>query len=315
MIAVFDELGVDYVDTTDGALRLGVLYDLLGRSPARRHAHGHRGRLHAPLWRGSPAGRAHRRACRCASTISSTNRTKERRVENRMFLGWAAALRRDRLVDLAQRRITSIRPTSASTRRHAQAFAHRPGAAPRRSCSVTRASSARLSQTREVEWRCCSACGSRRCYCRRRADVDLPGISVAQANGGYRGAFANEWVANNPLDGLQPDPGSRGVGKGWDSAIEWSIRTSERVRCFGSASRLANAAADEEKPGFTGLFLLPCRCCSLSVAARQCIAEEVARVARVDVGQTEQRQEIGRVEVGVPCRRAANFRAETQIAL
>jgi len=32
MIAVFDELGVEYVDTTDGALRLGVLYDLLGRS-------------------------------------------------------------------------------------------------------------------------------------------------------------------------------------------------------------------------------------------------------------------------------------------
>ena len=29
---MFDELGIDYVDTTDGALRLGVLYDLLGRS-------------------------------------------------------------------------------------------------------------------------------------------------------------------------------------------------------------------------------------------------------------------------------------------
>lgn len=32
MIAVFDELGIDYADTTDAALRLGVLYDLLGRT-------------------------------------------------------------------------------------------------------------------------------------------------------------------------------------------------------------------------------------------------------------------------------------------
>src|ERR1700754_4100316 len=32
MLAVFGELGIDYVYTTDGALRLGVLYDLLGRT-------------------------------------------------------------------------------------------------------------------------------------------------------------------------------------------------------------------------------------------------------------------------------------------
>jgi exopolyphosphatase/guanosine-5'-triphosphate,3'-diphosphate pyrophosphatase len=32
MLGVFEELGIEYVDTTDGALRLGVLYDLLGRT-------------------------------------------------------------------------------------------------------------------------------------------------------------------------------------------------------------------------------------------------------------------------------------------
>lgn len=32
MIAAFEELGVDYAETTDGALRLGVLYDMVGRS-------------------------------------------------------------------------------------------------------------------------------------------------------------------------------------------------------------------------------------------------------------------------------------------
>ncbi|KKB64030.1 exopolyphosphatase [Robbsia andropogonis] len=31
MIGVFEELGIDYADVTDGALRLGVLYDLMGR--------------------------------------------------------------------------------------------------------------------------------------------------------------------------------------------------------------------------------------------------------------------------------------------
>ncbi len=35
--------------------------------------------------------------------------------------------------------------------------------------------------------------------CRRRADVGLPGIEVAQANGGYDVRLPNEWVANNPL--------------------------------------------------------------------------------------------------------------------
>ena len=35
--------------------------------------------------------------------------------------------------------------------------------------------------------------------CRRRADVGLPGIAVAQVNGGDEVRLPNEWVANNPL--------------------------------------------------------------------------------------------------------------------
>ena len=64
MIAVFDELGVDYVDTTDGALRLGVHVRPARPFAARGHAHGDGRRFHAPLWRGSRAGWAYRRACR-----------------------------------------------------------------------------------------------------------------------------------------------------------------------------------------------------------------------------------------------------------
>ena len=55
---------------------LGVLYDLLGRSQHRGHAHGHGGRLHAPLWRRRRAGRAHRANWRSTSTTSSTNPTR-----------------------------------------------------------------------------------------------------------------------------------------------------------------------------------------------------------------------------------------------
>ena len=91
MLAVFEELGVDYVDTTDGALRLGVLYDLLGRTQhedmravtvegfTRRY-----GVDRAQAERiGALAGRFY-------DELEEAD--EEAREEGRMFLGWAAAL-------------------------------------------------------------------------------------------------------------------------------------------------------------------------------------------------------------------------------
>ncbi|MFP3559601.1 exopolyphosphatase, partial [Paraburkholderia sp. SIMBA_049] len=91
MLAVFEELGVDYVDTTDGALRLGVLYDLLGRT---QHED-----MRAVTVEGftrrygvdrAQAERIGALAVRFYDELDEAD--DEAREEARMFLGWAAAL-------------------------------------------------------------------------------------------------------------------------------------------------------------------------------------------------------------------------------
>lgn len=91
MLAVFEELGVDYVDTTDGALRLGVLYDLLGRT---QHED-----MRAVTVEGftrrygvdrAQTERIRALAARFYDELEEDD--EEAREEGRMFLGWAAAL-------------------------------------------------------------------------------------------------------------------------------------------------------------------------------------------------------------------------------
>src|SRR6185437_16009902 len=91
MIAVFDELGVDYVDTTDGALRLGVMYDLLGRS---QHEDMRTVTVEGFMRRyGVDRAQAARIGELSVSFYDQfAEPDEERRVENRMFIGWAAAL-------------------------------------------------------------------------------------------------------------------------------------------------------------------------------------------------------------------------------
>lgn len=161
MLAVFEELGVDYVDTTDGALRLGVLYDLLDRTQhedmravtvegfTRRY-----GVDRAQAERiGALAGRFY-------DELEEAD--EEAREEGRMFLGWAAALHE-----------IGLSISHSAYHKHSAYIASNadmPGfraptrrASPR-SCSVTRASSASCRRRARSSGRCCSACGSRR-YC------------------------------------------------------------------------------------------------------------------------------------------------------
>jgi exopolyphosphatase/pppGpp-phosphohydrolase len=57
MSAIFKEFGLERMAFSEGALRLGVLYDQLGRYPPRRLARSHGDPLHAALRRGSSARR------------------------------------------------------------------------------------------------------------------------------------------------------------------------------------------------------------------------------------------------------------------
>ena len=121
---------------TDGALRQGVLYDLLGRA-ASRHAHGD-----VEFTRRYDVDRAQAtRVAALASASRPARRTRRRsRHEIRMGLEWAAMLH-EIGISISHAGITSIRRTSETPTCRASRGWTRRGS--RRSCSGTRASWAR----------------------------------------------------------------------------------------------------------------------------------------------------------------------------
>jgi exopolyphosphatase/guanosine-5'-triphosphate,3'-diphosphate pyrophosphatase len=200
MLGVFEELGIDYVDTTDGALRLGVLYDLLGRTQ------------HQDMRTVTVEGFKRRYAVDSAQSeriaelaISFYEQLEgnaapvdtERRIENRMFLGWAAALHE---IGLSISH-SAYHKHSAYIASHADM----PG--------FSRTDQARLaglvlghvgklgklSHARDVDWTLLFCLRLAALLCRRRADVGLPAIEVTATHGGFDVKLPNDWVSLNPL--------------------------------------------------------------------------------------------------------------------
>src|SRR5258708_13331911 len=62
----------------------------------------------------------------------------------------------------------------------------------------------KLSQTREVEWPLLFCLRLAALLCRRRGDVGLPGIAVAQVNGGYHTRFPQAGGDDNRLSRHTP---------------------------------------------------------------------------------------------------------------
>ncbi|NQF07567.1 exopolyphosphatase, partial [Escherichia coli] len=91
MLGVFAELDVDRMDVTDGALRLGVLYDLLGRT----HHEDMRTVTIEQFMRRYNVDRAQASRVRDAATALLSqfpDPPDERREDNLALLGWAANL-------------------------------------------------------------------------------------------------------------------------------------------------------------------------------------------------------------------------------
>jgi len=121
----------------------------------------------------------------------------ERRIENRMFLGWAAALHE---IGLSISH-SAYHKHSAYIASHADM----PG--------FSRTDQARLaglvlghvgklgklSHARDVDWTLLFCLRLAALLCRRRADVGLPAIEVTATNGGFDVKLPNDWVSLNPL--------------------------------------------------------------------------------------------------------------------
>jgi exopolyphosphatase/guanosine-5'-triphosphate,3'-diphosphate pyrophosphatase len=195
MLAVFEELGVDYADTTDGALRLGVLYDLLGRS--------HHDDMRAVTVEGfmrrysvdrDQADRIGQLAISFYAQLETVpNPASE---EAHTFLGWAAALHE-----------IGLTISHSAYHKHSAYIASNadmPG--------FSRTDQARLAmlvlghagklgklaQARDVEWRLLFCLRLAVLLCRRRAVLDLPEIALTDSDG-YEVRLPKAWVDENPL--------------------------------------------------------------------------------------------------------------------
>lgn len=198
MLAVFEELGIDYVDTTDGALRLGVLYDLLGRTQHEdMRAVTVEGFTRRYGVERAQAQRIRDFAISFYDQLSEDEPGSDEADEDRMFLGWAAALHE-----------IGLSISHSAYHKHSAYIASNadmPG--------FSRTDQARLaalvlghagklgklSQARDVEWTLLFCLRLAALLCRRRADLGLPGIRVAHSRNGYEVHLPNDWVANNPL--------------------------------------------------------------------------------------------------------------------
>jgi exopolyphosphatase/guanosine-5'-triphosphate,3'-diphosphate pyrophosphatase len=200
MLAVFDELGIDYVDTTDGALRLGVLYDLLGRSQhqdmravtvegfSRRYgvdrAQGGRIAALATDFHAQLVANEH-------------NADPERVEEGRMLLGWAAALHE-----------IGLSISHSAYHKHSAYIASNadmPGFSRTDQARLAtlvlghQGKLGKLAQTRDIDWRLLFCLRLAVLMCRRRADVKLPALSVSRHGDGFEVRLPKQWVDDNPL--------------------------------------------------------------------------------------------------------------------
>lgn len=197
MLGVFEELGIEYVDTTDGALRLGVLYDLLGRTQ-------HQDMRTVTVEGSSGAMRriaTNRTVLPNWQSVSMSSSSLVMLMPNggsKIRCSWDGrrhCTRSDFLSRIAL--ITSILRISRVTR----------------ICPASRTDQARLaglvlghvgklgklSQARDVDWTLLFCLRLAALLCRRRADVGFPAIQVSLVNGGFDVRLPNDWVALNPL--------------------------------------------------------------------------------------------------------------------
>jgi exopolyphosphatase/guanosine-5'-triphosphate,3'-diphosphate pyrophosphatase len=196
MLAVFEELDIDYADTTDGALRLGVLYDLLGRS----HQQDMRAVTVEGFMRRYGVDRAQtERIARLAISFYEQlgEPDAERGEESRIFLGWAASLHE-----------IGLSISHSAYHKHSSYIASNadmPGFSRTDQAHLATlvlghaGKLGKLAQARDVAWRLLFCLRLAVLLSRRRADLTLPDIAVAEVGGGYEVRLPKAWVDNNPL--------------------------------------------------------------------------------------------------------------------
>lgn len=196
MIAVFDEMGVDYAETTDGALRLGVLYDLMGRTA---HQDMRAVTVESFIERYSvdrkQANRIGSLAIALYRQLSAIDSGTHEAGE--MFLAWAAALHE-----------IGLSISHSGYHKHSAYIASNADMPGFSKTDQTRLAAllvghvgklGKFSHGVSVDWVLLFCLRNAVLLSRRRADVALPVLSVREIKQGFELTLPRGWAEANPL--------------------------------------------------------------------------------------------------------------------
>jgi exopolyphosphatase/guanosine-5'-triphosphate,3'-diphosphate pyrophosphatase len=196
MIGVFDELGIDYADITDGALRLGVLYDLMGRSSDQdMRAVAVESFMHRYSVDRKQAARIGSLAAALYRQFEQPNEVAQE--EGALFLAWAAALHE-----------IGLSISHSAYHKHSAYIATNadmPGFSKTDQIRLAAllighvGKLGKFSNGIDVDWTLLFCLRTAVLLCRRRVDVPLPEISVKEGKQGYELTLPRIWADANPL--------------------------------------------------------------------------------------------------------------------
>ena len=197
MLAAFDELGIDSMEVTEAALRLGVLYDLIGRS---QH-HDMRFVTVEQFMKRYGVDRAQAKRVQNASNyfLSQFPKPKnENRKDNMNLLGWAA--------NLCEIGLTISHNGYHKHSAYIVTHADMPGFSrldQARVAALLLGHAGKLGKlsvnSDYIDWRMLFSLRLAHVMCRRRDDEPLPDILVSESADGFLVRVPKAWAENNPL--------------------------------------------------------------------------------------------------------------------
>jgi exopolyphosphatase/guanosine-5'-triphosphate,3'-diphosphate pyrophosphatase len=197
MIAVFDELGIESMEVTDAALRIGVLYDLLGRS---QHEDMRFVTVEQFMQRYAVDREQAKRVGSLAAEFLAQlpKPDEESRADNIALLQWAANLHE-----------IGLSISHNGYHKHSAYIAGNadmPGFSKNdqaRLAALLIGHTGKLGKlannTSFADWRMLFCIRLAQVLCRGRSDVNLPKVKVSEHNGAYLVSLSNDWAKEHPL--------------------------------------------------------------------------------------------------------------------
>ena len=197
MIAVFDELGIESMEVTDAALRIGVLYDLLGRS---QHEDMRFVTVEQFMQRYTVDREQAKRVGSLAAEFLAQlpKPDEESRADNIALLQWAANLHE-----------IGLSISHNGYHKHSAYIAGNADMPGFSKNDQARLAALLIGHTGKLgklannatfsDWRMLFCIRLAQVLCRGRSDSNLPKVKVSEHNGAYLVSLSNDWAKEHPL--------------------------------------------------------------------------------------------------------------------